>query len=183
MTYTVRPATSDDLSAMIALRTEAEQWLRDQGITQWTTDYFDYARGVMMASVTEGTAWIVELAGEPIATASVSPNADMDFWSPDDDPNSALYLGKMIVARRHAGRDLGSSILNWAGSRATQVGRKWLRIDVRRDNDRLHAYYLQRGFQHVRTVRPINRRTESGWLAQRPANRHTGDGPPLAEVD
>ncbi|GGM22386.1 GNAT family N-acetyltransferase [Dactylosporangium sucinum] len=167
---------------MISLRTEAEQWLRDRDVTQWTSDYFDYARTVMTASVVAGIAWVVEAGDEVVATAALSPQADMDFWDIEDDPDSALYLGKMIVSRAHAGRGLGSSILDWASHRAHRLDKRWVRIDVRRDNDRLHAYYLKLGFQHVRTVKPEHRRTESGWLAQRPAGFHVSDGPELFEL-
>jgi GNAT superfamily N-acetyltransferase len=178
---TIRRAELADLPAMIALRTEAEQWLRQQGITQWTSDYFDYARNVMTASVEAGIAWVVEHDDEVVATASLSPDADMDFWTIADVPDSALYLGKMIVARQYAGRGFGDGILDWASNRARILGRNWLRIDVRRDNARLQAYYLNRGFVHVRTVRPALRRTESGWLAQRPAGQ-TCDGLPLRDL-
>jgi GNAT superfamily N-acetyltransferase len=167
---------------MIALRTEAEQWLRDRGIAQWTSDYFDYARTVMAASVEAHVAWIVEADGEVLGTASLSPKADMDFWTMADEPESALYLGKVIVSRSHAGRGLGGSILDWASFKAASLGRPWVRIDVRRDNTDLQAYYLKQGFQHVRTVRPERRRTESGWLAQRCAELRTTPELPLQEL-
>ena len=166
---------------MISLRTEAEQWLREQDVAQWTSDYFDYARSVMTASVDAGVAWVVEAGDEVVATASLSPKADMDFWDDADEPESALYLAKMIVTRAHAGRGLGSSILDWSSRRAHSLDKRWVRIDVRRDNVRLHAYYLRHGFQHVRTVKPEHRRTESGWLAQRRAELQTTDGPALRE--
>lgn len=164
---------------MITLRTEAEAWLEAQGIRQWTSDYSDYARGVLANAVDSGVAWVVEHKDQVVATASLSPAADMDFWTPEDHPESALYLAKMIVSRSEAGRGLGSSIMNWASLQAQHAGRTWLRIDVRRDNLRLHHYYVEHGFQHVRTVTPVRRRTESGWLAQRPAGSVTGDGPLL----
>lgn len=181
MSHLVRPARDEDLAAMIAMRTEAEQWLRARGVTQWTNDYFDYARDVMASSVEAGTAWVIEHAGEVVATASLSPNADMDFWSAEDNPDHALYLGKMIVSRKTGGHGIGGSILDWACRRASRLGRDWVRIDVRRDNVELHNYYLARQFRHVRTVRPAHRRTESGWLAQRPAGVETHEGPPLQE--
>lgn len=173
MILTVRRAGEDDLDGMIALRTQAEEWLRSNGIAQWTSDYFDYARQVMTSSVEAGTAWIVEDQGEIVGTASLSDTADMDFWSPNDLPNTALYLGKMIVTRSRHRSAIGSSIMNWASARALRHGKQWLRIDVRRDNRKLHEYYLRHGFVHVRTVRPCDRRTESGWLAQRPAGLMT----------
>jgi GNAT superfamily N-acetyltransferase len=171
-TYLVRPAALADLTALIELRTEAEQWLRAQKIHQWTEDYHDYARDVLRQAVETGTAWIVEDNGLVVATISIN-GPDPDFWDPQDDPESALYLGKMIVARSHAGRDLGAAIMNWASVRAAREGKRWMRIDVRRDNEQLHRYYLDRGWSYVRTVDPPRRRTESGTLFQRPAGSIT----------
>jgi len=170
--YTVRLAEDDDLPSLIALRTEAEAWLRAKGIQQWTDDYFDYARDVLADSVRRGAAWVVESDGQVVATVTLN-GPDMDFWSPEDVTEPALYLGKMIVARSQAGRDLGGTIMNWASLEAASHGQRWLRIDVRRDNTALHHYYLARGFEHIRTVRPAQRRTESGWLAQRRAGTLT----------
>lgn len=68
---------------------------------------------------------------------------------------------------------LGDAILNWASLRAAAAGKKWIRLDTRRDNTGLHRYYLRRGFEHVRTVFPPRWRTESGALFQRPAGSVT----------
>ena len=173
MNLCARRARDDaDLDAMIALRTEAEGWLRAAGVRQWTDDYSDYARGVLSSAVEAGAAWVIEDDGQVVATVSLN-GADFDFWDPEDDPDSALYLGKMIVARTHAGRGVGDAIMNWASERAADMGKVWIRLDCRRDNERLHAYYLARGWQYVRTVYPPRRRTESGALFQRPAGSHT----------
>jgi GNAT superfamily N-acetyltransferase len=168
--YTIRQATTDgDLDAMLQLRVEAETWMRQAGIRQWTSDYSDYARGVLRESVEQRVAWIVESDRGEIAGTVTLNGPDMDFWQPADDPDSALYLIKMIVTRAHAGRGLGDAIINWASVRALAAGKTWLRLDCRRDNTRLHDYYRQRGFEHVRTVWPPPRRTESGALFQRAA--------------
>ncbi|MEV4212639.1 GNAT family N-acetyltransferase [Micromonospora sp. NPDC049662] len=166
--HVLRQAQSGDLEDMIALRIEAEQWLSARGIRQWTPDYDEYARSALAKFVDAGMAWIVEIDGQVIATASLN-EPDPDFWGWADDQEDALYLSKMIVSRKHSGQDLGSAILNWASVRAASNGRRWVRIDVRRDNIKLHRYYLARGFTYVRTYHAPQRRTESGWLAQRPA--------------
>src|SRR6266508_4917694 len=179
--YTVRPAADGDVDALIGLRTEAEKWLRDQAIRQWTDDYHDYARDVLRSAVEAGTAWVVEDDGLVVATISMN-GPDPDFWDPEDEPDSALYLGKMIVARSHAGRDLGDALMNWASLRARGMGKRWMRIDVRRDTKRLHRYYLDRGWIYVRTVDPPRRRTESGTLFQRPAGTITPASTTLTEA-
>lgn len=171
-TYPIRLAADNDVDAILALRTEAEEWLRQRGIRQWTDDYREYARDVLRTSVQDGACWVVEDNGQVIATITIS-QADTDFWDPEDDLDSAMYLGKAIVARSHAHQELGDAVMNWASWRADLAGKKWMRIDVRRDNERLHRYWLGQGWEYVRTVDPPRRRTESGTLFQRPAGSTT----------
>lgn len=185
MTYVIRPAGPGDLPAVLELRAEAERWLRGRGIRQWTPDYDDYARSVLTGWVSSGAAWVVEHDGEVVATISANSEPDPDFWGWASRRNqaNALYLGKMIVRRDHAGRGIGDSILNWASARAARAGVRWVRIDVRRDNTALQRHYLSRGFRHVRTWHAPGRRTESGWLAQRPAGSATPTPVTLVERD
>ncbi len=170
--YAIRPAIKADLGHLVALREDAERWLRSEGIRQWTSDYADYARSALQRAITDAAAWVVVDAEERVvATASLSTTADPDFWGwlGADEQRDALYVGKMIVGLRVRGVGLGDAILNWASTRALDEGRHWLRLDVRRDNTALQGYYLDRGFTHVRVWHEPSRRTESGWLAQRPA--------------
>lgn len=174
--YLIRPAGPDDLAAILALRTEAERWLAHNGIRQWTADYDQYARGVLTRWVRSGNAWVVDHQDQTVATVSVMlrvPDPDFWGWADPADQVDALYIGKMIVSRALAGRGLGDAIMNWASLRAARAEVNWLRLDVRRDNTRLQEYYLDRLFIHVRTWHEPRRRTESGWLAQRPAGSTT----------
>ncbi len=168
MKHNIRKAGGEhDIATLLDLRVEAESWLREAGIAQWTEDYADYAQRVLQGSVMERVAWIIDtFDGVPAGTVTLN-GPDRDFWTPDDNPDDALYVMKMIVRREHSGQGLGDAILNWAGHQAKLAGRTWLRLDCRRDNQALHRYYLHRGFEHVRTVWPPPRRTESGALFQR----------------
>lgn len=179
-TYLIRPARLDDLAAMVELRTEAERWLREAGIRQWTSEYAEYGREQLARFVESGIAWVVEDEGRVVATVSLN-GPDLDFWDPEDNPASALYLGKMIVARSHAGRELGDAMMNWASIEAAERGKPWLRLDCRRDNQLLHRYYLQRGFTLVRIVHQPRRVSASGALFQRPAGSTTPTTCTLAE--
>lgn len=182
--YLIRCATGADLDAVLSLRREAERWLAENGIRQWTADYDEYAVGVLTAWIDSGAAWVVEDDGAVVATVSVHRLPDLDFWGWADplDRAAALYLGKMIVARSHAGRGIGDAIMNWASRRAVAADLTWVRLDVRRDNLRLQGYYEERGFRHLRTWHAAGRRTESGWLAQRRAGTLTDTPAQLVEA-
>ncbi|MFJ9430090.1 GNAT family N-acetyltransferase [Streptomyces sp. NPDC101490] len=175
----IRPARPADVPALMALRTEAEQWLGTKGTDQWSDpETGARAIGKWHQSIDDGRAWVVVDPSDAIvATVSRGP-VDRDFWTDDDQPESALYLYKLIVSRVAAGRNLGARIVDWASQLAALEGRSWVRIDTWRTNTGLHAYYERLGFTHVRTESPEHRR--SGWLAQRPVGELSRPDEPLS---
>ncbi|MCL6738598.1 GNAT family N-acetyltransferase [Streptomyces neyagawaensis] len=168
----LRPAAANDVPALLALRVEAEGWLRTKGTDQWSDpETGERAISKWRASIDEGRAWVVvSESDEVLATVSRGP-VDRDFWTDDDRPETALYLYKLMVARNASGRQLGARVIDWMSRLAALEGRTWVRIDTWRTNTGLHAYYERLGFKHVRTETPSHRR--SGWLAQRPAGELT----------
>jgi GNAT superfamily N-acetyltransferase len=151
----------------MALRIEAEGWLAAAGIDQWRNPQTrGPALAKWMADIEAGRTWVVEDQAV-LATVTLAP-ADMDFWRPDDSPESAVYVAKLITARAAKGSNLGGLLLDWAGSQARAQGKSWVRLDCWRDNLTLQRFYLREGFEHVRTEAPAHRL--SGWLGQRPAS-------------
>lgn len=123
--------------------------------------------------------WLVRYtrAHDAIATITLDERADPELWQQRDDPTGALYAHRMVVMRAEAGKGLGSSMLDWASRRAAMVGKKWLRLDVWATNSKLQDYYVNEGFENVRTLRFAHR--GSGALFQRPAGVELGRGPRL----
>lgn len=168
MTYRIRPASSADVPALMALRTEAEGWLPRVGTDQWS-DPETGGRAIARwhETIDDGRAWVVlDSDGSTVGTVSRGP-ADRDFWHDEDHPESGFYLYKLITGRSVAGRGVGSLVLDWACRIAALEGRDWLRIDCWRTNTSLQRYYEGLGFKHVRTEAPPHRK--SGWIAQRPS--------------
>ncbi|MFJ9683589.1 GNAT family N-acetyltransferase [Streptomyces sp. NPDC101194] len=108
-------------------------------------------------------------AGTIILTAE----AEEGLWSEAELSEPSMFINKLTVAQECAGQNLGGRLLEWAGDRAYRASTKWLRLDAWTTNARLQRYYLDQGFEHVRTVLEggaVNGGPRvSGWLAQRPA--------------
>lgn len=164
----IRPAGPHDIDGLMALRTEAEQWLHAAGTDQWSDpETGGQAIARWRQSIHNGQTWAVLDDDQAlIGTVSRGP-ADRDFWTDADRPENALYLYKLIISRGAPRQSLGSLVIDWLSRIAALEGREWVRIDCWRTNWRLHKYYEDLGFTHVRTEAPAHRR--SGWLAQRPA--------------
>lgn len=174
MSYVLRRATQTDLDVVVAMVEQAASWLGRRGLDQWQ---YPPRTARIANGILDGEVYLLDAAEQPIATITVDQNADPEFWTSDDQPQSALYVHRMVVIRAAAGRGLGSSLLDWAGERAQAAGRAWLRLDAWRTNPGLHAYYRSCGFQHVRTIELAHR--GSGALFQRPAAAASGGGPEI----
>jgi GNAT superfamily N-acetyltransferase len=163
------PAQPADVAKLIAFREEAAAWLSRLGTDQWQRPY---PADKLLETIRAGSVFMV-LDGETTAgTITLTPEAEPGLWTDQELTEPSMFVNKLTVARTHAGQNLGGRLLDWAGDRAYQAGAKWLRLDAWTTNQRLQAYYLRQGFEHVRTVlggEAVNGGPRvSGWLAQRP---------------
>jgi GNAT superfamily N-acetyltransferase len=163
--WVIRPAADADLPAIISLRREAETWLAQAGIEQWTAKWQDVADQKAARNLRQQRTWVTLDQHDDIAATVTLGGPDEDLWRPWDGP--ALYLYKLIVARRHAGQDLGAMILDWACGKAANWGYPSLRLDAWPANPALLDYYRAHGFHDVRTAVVPGR--DTGALMQRPA--------------
>ncbi|MGW8768689.1 GNAT family N-acetyltransferase [Streptomyces sp. NPDC055815] len=167
MPYAITPASPDDITLLMSLRTEAENWLAAQGSDQWSDRETGAAAiSKWKSAIEEGRTWLIRDEDQDLTLGTVSRGpADMDFWTPADHPERALYLYKLMVRRDAAGLGIGSLIIDWACRLAALEGREWVRLDCWRTATGLQRYYESLGFEHVRTDAPVHRK--SGWLGQR----------------
>jgi GNAT superfamily N-acetyltransferase len=164
----IRRARGDELADLVDMWTATSGRLRALGVDQWQ---YPMPVTVLRAQIAAGTCWVVEdRAGRPVGTVTVDDFADPQLWRAEDEPASALYVHRLLVAPAARRNELGSAMLDWACGRVRKADRAWLRLNARATNARLHRYYLERGFQHVRTVPQI----ESGALFERDANALVG---------
>jgi predicted N-acetyltransferase YhbS len=164
----VEQATISDLPVILAMRQEASDWLAKKGINQravaWPNPEAQSER--ILSSIRAGETWMVRTDdGETAATVALDSFSDPQLWTPSEQAELAMYLHRLIVRRKYAG--LGDDLIDWACTRAGQLGNHWVRVDVWTDNVGLHRYYEQRGFKHVRT---LDLDYPSGALFQRPAS-------------
>lgn len=167
------PATAADLPRLLRFRTDAAAWLAERGTDQWA---LPFPPEHIARSIEQGEVFMVKprLSDDAAATITLDTEADPLLWTEDEREEPALYVHKLTVDRSYSGTDLGRKLLDWAGDRAFREGARWLRLDAWTTNERLHCYYLDKGFEHVRTVYDPEV-GGSGWVAQRPAreaNQH-----------
>ncbi|MFG2210521.1 GNAT family N-acetyltransferase [Streptomyces sp. NPDC048638] len=162
-------AVPADIPRLLKFRTDAARWLQAHGSDQWSTPY---PPELLLESVTAGEVYLFlpTPRAAPVATVTLDRKAEPVLWTEEERREPALYVHKLTLAQPGSGGGLGARILNWCGDQAARGGARWLRLDAWTTNTRLHAYYENLGFTHLRTVHDPEA-YESGWVAQRPAIR------------
>jgi GNAT superfamily N-acetyltransferase len=153
--FRIRPATMADMPSIIGLISESAEWLQtEKKSDQWQRPWPDEAgrdqrirRGIKV-----GRTWMVESDGELVGTVSCGRGGNKKLWKQRERNQSAVYVSRLVVIRRHSGKAIGASLIDWAGQRGVRIwGAVWIRIDVWTTNRALHHFYQSQGFAHVRT--------------------------------
>jgi GNAT superfamily N-acetyltransferase len=149
----IRRGNARDLPALLDLFDEAVEWMVARGNTgQWGTEPWsaqprrvERVRGML----DDGDLWLAEVDGEP-AGALVVADKHQHYVPPPGEPE--LYVVLLLVSRRHAGRKIGSTLLDLARdeARARCVG--LVRVDCYAGGTgELIRYYVRNGFTPTET--------------------------------
>ena len=98
------------------------------------------------ADVDAGCYLIGEISGE-LGGVLRFQLEDPVFW-PEVRERDAAYVHRMAVRRRLAGKGLSSALLATAAARASELGRRYLRLACPASRPQLRAVYEDFGFQH-----------------------------------
>jgi hypothetical protein len=158
MTTTMRIAcaepTHENLKVILGLIEEARGWLEWKDTDQWQKPWPDTrARDArVLRGLEGGKTWIVWDGDIPAATVTITPRKNAAVWSAPactcNLAERAVFVHRLITARKYGGLALGEELIDWAGLRGQRLyGAKWIRIDVWSTNKGLHDYYVKRGFE------------------------------------
>lgn len=146
--------TGENLGAVLGLIEDARDWLWTKGTDQWEKPWpTPQARDArVLSGLRRAATWIVWDGDIPAATVTITPRMNSAVWSNQhctcNLAERAVFVHRLITAKKYAGLGLGAELIDWAGLRGKRLyGAKWIRIDVWRTNQGLHDYYLKRGFE------------------------------------
>lgn len=167
-------AKTKHLDAILDLVDEASIWLRDYKETdQWAAPWPNRKErdARILKGIQNAKTWIVWDGETPAATVTIATAHNPAVWSKPtctcDLSERAVYVHRLITARKYAGWGLGAELIDWAGLRGRRKNRaRWTRIDVWTSNKGLHEYYTKRGFQSCGTC--ADQAYPSGALFQKP---------------
>lgn len=149
---TIRRAVPGDLRTVTSILYAVARWLHRQGHDQWPDGSPSLGPVRIGGQIDSGEFWIVSEDRDPLAVIALSPFGDIDFWSPAELAEPAVYISKAAVLRKAVGRGLGAMLLRWAVDRAAQEGVDRVRLDVWKTNTGLQDYYRRQGWTYLRTA-------------------------------
>jgi GNAT superfamily N-acetyltransferase len=152
--YRVRPAVPKDVRAIIGLIDKSADWLRTKGTDQWARPWpNEKARDDrIVRGIRANRTWMIENKGTLVGTITYRREGNKKLWTLDERREPSVYISRLIVSRRHAGRGVGAALIDWAGRRGIKEWNAgWIRVDVWTINYGLHNFYKNQGFTHLRT--------------------------------
>ncbi len=139
----IRQAIPADTEVVSAILMEVAQWQEEVGAPLWLDD--ELAPEKIAAEITSGLFFLAEYTGDPAGTVKFQLE-DQLFW-PDAPNTDAVYVHRLAVRRRYAGKGISTALLAWAAERARCLGRRFLRLDCDADRPKLRAIYESFGFR------------------------------------
>lgn len=177
----MRPATREDLDALVSLYEGAHDFMRRNGNpTQWAGEY--PSGSDILADVRRGTLFACEDEGQVVGCLCLQPGPDPTYLKIEDGAwlDDGPYFVIHRLAVREPGRGVGGFCLDWALQSATS-----LRADTHRDNVPMQRLLASRGFQHCGTIHVRDgsprmayqlvvpgQGDDGGWLSWLPWRRH-----------
>jgi hypothetical protein len=150
----ISQARPEHLDTVLRLIDDARDWLWTKETDQWEKPWptLEARNARVLKGLQNGKTWIVRDGAIAAATVTIATAHNPAVWSKPactcDLTERAVYIHRLITARRYAGCGLGSEIIDWAGLRGRRKNRaRWIRIDVWSTNAGLHDYYMNKGFE------------------------------------
>jgi ribosomal protein S18 acetylase RimI-like enzyme len=138
-------AQDQHLGRYIDLLEEVADWLDTRGIKQWRSGNFRLSSDYYAESIKHQEVQLAFVGDELVGTLRLLLREPI-VW-PDIVEDDAVYVYNLAVRRAWADRRLGRRMLEWAGDRATSLGRRYIRLDCVADNRFLREYYGQAAFE------------------------------------
>lgn len=137
---TIRTVRPGDESAISDILIEVSEWLIGSGQALWSPADFVVAKlrpqlgSFYVAEIGDAMVGVMKLEGE-----------DPTFW-PEVPPGESLFLHKLAIRRRWAGRGLAQAMISWAVQQAVAQGCRYLRLDCAATRPQLRSVYERAGF-------------------------------------
>ena len=145
-----RKGTEADISCIMELVADAQNWLRKQNVDQWQDGY--PTRELILSDILGRENYIVELNGVVIATAVISFACEPTYseikgkgWKND---NSYAVVHRIAVSDKCRRKGIAKEILYFTEELCAERGVTDIRIDTHYDNTAMRTLLRKMGYAH-----------------------------------
>jgi len=150
----IRKTTGTDIPAIMEIIREAQESLRQLGISQWQNGYPN--KEVFMSDIEKDISYVLEEDGKILATAAISFAPDPTYaviydgaWLTDG-PYGVIH--RIAVREGYKRGGYAGKLITYAGKVATVQGISALRIDTHEGNLPMRAFLKNQGFVECGTI-------------------------------
>jgi ribosomal protein S18 acetylase RimI-like enzyme len=139
----IKKADEPDLPVIYELFEEAIRFQKANHYIGWN----DYDKEFIRSDIKNGLLYKL-VAGDTIACIFSICLSDALIWR-HREKGDAVYLHRIVLNRKFAGRKLFGKVLAWAKQYANEKRLSYIRMDTWADNEKIIAYYIGYGFSFV----------------------------------
>lgn len=144
MNYIVALAEMKDIDSILTLYSDRMKWFKDNNIKQWSRYLQNHPKEEFKEAIQNKNFYIVKQNDELVAGFELSTNSK--DWS--DNITPAYYIYKVVTKVGH--KNLGQVIFDKCKELAKRDGKKYLRLDCLKSNQKLNDIYESHNFKLIR---------------------------------
>lgn len=152
----IRPASEDDLPAILEIVAQAVPIMRAGRNPQWSEEYPN--RSVFLEDIAGNTLYLYECGGETAGFICVNRVQPKEYASVNwttEEPVAAVH--RMAVSPAFRGRRIGEALLEHADRVAAENGARAIRTDTHSTNTAMNGLLQKCGYRYCGPVRLGNR--------------------------
>lgn len=149
----VTRAEPEDTTEIMRLLVNTAEWLMRKGSNQWNALLRGEDSHNTPEAINNGDVYIFKqenhVAGMVILLKE--PNAwDNQIWAERAGDNNAIYLHRLAISRKFAGKNVGRHIMEWVHSEAPSLlSKRVIRLDCLANNKVLNDFYKDLGYEYI----------------------------------
>lgn len=143
MCYVINNATPVDLPVIFNLFDEAIQFQKANNYIGWN----NYDREFIKADVKNSLLFKIDCDNEIACIFSICFSDDV-IWR-EKEAGDAIYLHRIVLNRKFAGKKMFNKVLEWAIQFAKDKKLSYIRMDTWAENEKIIEYYKSYGFKFI----------------------------------
>ncbi len=138
----IMQANENDIQTIEHILLSIVHWMDINELPQWKAENVKWEN---LSKFFEANDFYIAYKNDIPVGCMALIDHDPTFW-PDIPKGDSLFIHKLAVLREYAGKGYSKELIDFAKSKAIDMGIKTLRLDSRADKSKVRAIYENQGF-------------------------------------